>query len=192
LRRVGDAFAVVERRKDVPPAEFATLQRHQEVVTRLGTLVPAILPVRFGTLLETDALEEALAERDEDLDAAFAAVRHRVQFSWRRHQPRSRDRRAAPDAPADLSGTEYLRRAARAAHPAPPAAWRTIRAKLRPLVVQERYQPADARLPDSMYHLVERDASLRHQTLAAALRHANPVLTMSGPWPPFAFAAELL
>jgi len=192
LRRVGDAFAVVERRKDVPPAEFATLQRHQEVVTRLGTLVPAILPVRFGTLLETDALEEALAERDEDLDAAFAAVRHRVQFSWRRYQPRSRDRRAASDAPGDLSGTEYLRRAARAARPAPPAAWRTIRAKLRPLVVQERYQPADARLPDSMYHLVERDASRRYQTLAAALRHANPVLTMSGPWPPFAFAAELL
>ena len=191
LRRVGDAFAVVERREDVPPAEFGTLQRHHDVVTQMGEHVPAILPVRFGTLLDTDALEEALEERDEDLHAAFTMVRNRVQFSWRRHQPRRPTARPS-DARSAASGTEYLRRAARAARPAPPAAWRTIRAKLTPLIVSERYQPAGANLPDSLYHLVDRDHARRYATLAAALLHANPALTMSGPFPPFAFAAELL
>src|SRR5689334_1521598 len=79
VRRVAGALAIVERRADVPPVEFATLAKHQAVVSRLADAVPAILPVRFGTLLESEEIEEALDERDEELAEAFDVVRNRVQ-----------------------------------------------------------------------------------------------------------------
>ena len=193
LRRVGNAYAVVERRADVPPAEFGTLQRHHAVVTKLADQVPAILPVRFGTLLDSDALDEALGERGDDIAEAFEVVRDRVQFTWRLTRPGGRrEGQAKTTAAAPKSGAEYLRRAARAAHPAPPAAWRTVRTKLAPFIAAERYQPAAASMPDSLYHLVARDSSIRYATMGRALVHANSRLTMTGPWPPFAFASEPL
>ena len=194
---VGDAFAVVERRADIPPVAFGSLEKHQDVVTRMAASVPAILPVRFGTLLEREALDEALAERDDELASAFALVRGRVQFTWRKRDARGEARganRPAPDAFAALgaSGTDYLRHAARAAKPAPPAAWRALRSKLSPLFAAERYQPATTTLPESLYHLVDRASSVRYATVGAGLQHATPALTLSGPWPHFAFAPELL
>jgi len=47
-------------------------------------------------------------------------------------------------------------------------------------------------MPGSLYHLVARDSSIRYATMGRALAHANPALTMTGPWPPFAFASEPL
>jgi hypothetical protein len=195
LRRVPGGYAVVERRADVPPVEFGPLQRHQDVVTQLSARVPAILPVRFGTLLDDEALDETLAERGEEIAQALDAVRDRVQFTWRspsRSAPRPPShvalRRGKPAVKDDLTGAAYLRRAAAAAKPVPPARWRTLRAKLAPLVSAERYQPATAVTPESLYHLVARDAVIRYSTMASALRHADAKLSMTGPWPPFAFA----
>ena len=36
IRKLAGAFAVVERRADVPPVEFGSLKKHQEVVARLA------------------------------------------------------------------------------------------------------------------------------------------------------------
>lgn len=193
----GRAFAVVERRADVPPIAFGSLEKHQDVVTRMAASVPAILPVRFGTLLERDALDEALAERDEEFAGAFALVRGRVQFTWRKRGARreaggGKQTVRETFTPLAASGTDYLRHAARAAKPAPPAAWRALRSKLAPLFAAERYQAATATLPESLYHLVDRASSVRYATVGAGLQHATPALTMSGPWPPFAFAPEIL
>jgi hypothetical protein len=137
-----------------------------------------------------------LHDRGDDIAQALDTVRDRVQFTWRR-TPRGGPRSAAlpatvPPSGGDGSGTEYLRRAARIAKPAPPPAWRTLRAKLAPLVSGERYQPATAALPESLYHLVARDALTRYTTLAAALRDDDDALSLTGPWPPFAFAPEML
>lgn len=201
IRHVGSILAVVERRADVPPAEFGTLQRHQEVVSDLAARVPAILPVRFGTLLDTDALEEVLGERQEDVADAFDLVRGRVQFSWRRRGARSGAgdaRSEARGAGIDVlaakpgSGADYLRRAAKAAKPAPPAAWRTIRSKLGPLIVTERYQPSSAATPESLYHLVGRTETERYRLLANKLASSSPSVRVTGPFPPFAFAPEFL
>src|SRR5262249_49733910 len=74
-RPAAGGSAIVERRADVPPAELGSLRAHQAVVSRLANAVPAILPVRFGTLLEEDALDEVLNERDEEIAEAFALVR---------------------------------------------------------------------------------------------------------------------
>ena len=58
VRKVPGGLAIVERRADVPPMEFGTLRKHQAVVARLSERVPAILPVRFGTLLEGEEIDE--------------------------------------------------------------------------------------------------------------------------------------
>ncbi|HET7696476.1 MAG TPA: GvpL/GvpF family gas vesicle protein [Vicinamibacterales bacterium] len=196
LRPIPGGFAVVERRADVPPAEFAPLQRHQDVVAQLAERVPAILPVRFGTLLDDAAIDEVLEDRGAEIADALAAVRGKVQFTWRRrtapHAKSSPPRAARSLREGEPSGAEYLRRAARAARAAPPPAWRPLRRKLAPLVAAERYQPATATTPESLYHLVRRDAVKRYAALGAALSDADARLTVTGPWPPFAFAAALL
>jgi hypothetical protein len=192
LRRVPGGLAVVERRADVPPAEFGSLQRHHDVVAHLASRVPSILPVRFGTLLDDDALDEALAERGDEIARALEAVRDRVQFTWRRKRGTSKGRTPSTTAAAGaVSGADYLRRAARAAKPPPPAAWRTLRGKLSPLVSAERYQPATAALPESLYHLVARDAVARYISIGNVLREGDDKLTMTGPWAPFAFAPQV-
>jgi hypothetical protein len=200
VRRIGSILAVVERRADVPPAEFGTLQRHQAIVTDLAARVPAILPVRFGTLLDTEALEEVLGEREQDVVDGFDLVRGRVQFTWRRRGARSglrgakvEARGASIDAPAEpRSGTDYLRRAATAAKPSPPSSWRALRSKLAPLVVSDRYQPASAAAPESLYHLVGRTEMERYRLIANKLASGSPSLRVTGPFPPFAFAPEFL
>ena len=126
LRKLAGAFAVVERRADVPPVEFGSLKKHQDVVARLATQVPAILPVRFGTLLEAEHLDEALQERDEEIAEAFDLVRDRVQFTWRIRRRSGiagsgigGERRAARRRRRGLpkTGAEYLRRAATRGQP---------------------------------------------------------------------------
>jgi hypothetical protein len=192
-RSAGGAVAIVERRADVPPAEFGSLRAHHAVVTRVAGLVPAILPVRFGTLLEDDALDLALAEREDEIRDALAAVRHRVQFTWRRPLQRGRtQRRAAAGTAAIDSGAAYLRHAAHLASPAPPAAFRLLRDRTHAFVVRERFQPASGQLPDTLYQLIEKTAEKRYRAMAEAVMLTNPSLTMTGPWPPFAFAAEAL
>jgi hypothetical protein len=190
LRAVPGGFALVERRADVPPVEFGTLKQHHAVVARVMDAVPAILPVRFGTLLEMEEIEDVLQDREEEIADAFAFVRGRVQFTWRA----ARGARRAPGAqsvPA-ATGAEYLRRAARAAHPTPPAAFKLARERLRPLIAAERYQAAAASLPDSLYHLVDRAGARRYKLMAQKLAAGSLAARVTGPFPPFAFAPDLL
>jgi hypothetical protein len=205
IRKVAGAFAVVERRADVPPVEFGSLKQHQDVVARLAAQVPAILPVRFGTLLESEHLEEATNERDGEIAEAFDVVRDRVQFTWRSRRDRgsgiglsagalakAEDRKTARATGSAKSGTAYLRQAARAANPSPPAAFRALRSKLAPLFTKQRYQPGTPAIPEAVYHLVDRANLERYAAAAAALRKTSPLLTVTGPFPPFAFAPEIL
>jgi gas vesicle protein GvpL/GvpF len=195
IRELGAAFLVVERRADVPPIAFGSLKKHQDVVVRLAKQVPAILPVRFGTLLEPEHLDEALQERDVEIAEAFDVVRDRVQFTWRSRGDRGSgigNRASGATRNLPTSGAEYLQRAARAAHPAPPAAFRALRSALAPLMVQQRYQPAARGIPEAVYHLVEKTRVDRYVAAADAVMKTNPALTVTGPFPPFAFAPEIL
>jgi hypothetical protein len=191
-RRVPGGFAIVERRGDVPPAEFGTLKAHHAVVARIADAVPAVLPVRFGTLLEMEEIEEALREREDEVAEAFAAVRGRVQFTWRRAARSARGGRDAAGAPGAQSGTDYLRGLAAAARPMPPAAFKAVRETLRGLVAAERFQTGTASVPDSLYHLVERSGERRYRLAADTLAAANAALRVTGPFPPFAFTPDLL
>ncbi|HEX6465247.1 MAG TPA: GvpL/GvpF family gas vesicle protein [Vicinamibacterales bacterium] len=196
-RSVAGAYAIVERRADIPPAAFGSLRAHQAVVVRLSEAIPAILPVRFGTLLDESALEEALADRGADLAEAFALVRYRVQFTWRHGPPagRSQPHRtpAAVISPGPAgTGAAYLRRAAAGTSAAVPASFRLLRDRLHAFVVREKFQPAASGMPDTLYQLINKPAVTRYRVMAEALTLTSPMLTVSGPWPPFAFAPELL
>ena len=192
-RPMAGAFAIVERRADVPPAELGVLRAHQAVVSRLANAAPAVLPVRFGTLMEEDALDEALGERDEEIAEAFALVRHRAQFTWRRDQPVASKASKTPKASGLAgSGAAYLRRAAKAAETPPPTAFPLLRDRLHAFVVRERFQPAANGMPDTLYQLIEKTAIVRYRAMADALTLTTSGVTVSGPWPPFAFAPELL
>ncbi len=189
-RRVPGGFAILERRADVPPPEFGMLKKHDAVLARLARHATAILPVRFGTLMGWEEIEQALEDRGEEIASAFEQVRGRVQFTWRAAGGAGGAQGAA--GASAVSGAEYLRRAARAATASPSAAFGTVQKLLRPLTVAERYQAATPALPDSLYHLVDRDSVERYTLTAEKLASGSPVLRVSGPFPPFAFTPALL
>jgi hypothetical protein len=191
VRAVDGGFAAVERRADVPPFDFGTLQTHERVVDRLAGLVPAILPVRFGTLLTSSDLDGSFVDRDEELRDAFDRVRGRVQFTWRSAAARQTTVRARATAVRARTGVDYLRRAARAAHPSPHTSFRRVR-RLANIAVEERFAPATPLMPAALYHLVDRVRAAGYASAAADVRAHAPGLTWSGPFAPYAFAPELL
>ena len=187
FRRVGGVYAAIERRADVPPLEFGVLRTHQRIVCRLAAAVPAILPVRFGTLMEAEEIETALTDRDEEIAEALDDVRARVQFTWRFG---SRSVRVAPRdvSRAPQSGTDYLRQLAGPA--IPPRVLSFIRSPLRRLAAAEKYQAATSTVPQTRYHLVDKRRVTAYERAAAIVHAAHPHAVVTGPWPPYSFAAQ--
>jgi len=206
FRRVAGVFAAVERRADVPPVEMGLLAAHQRIVERLADRVSAILPVRFGTLLTIDELEEALAERDEELADALDFVRGRRQMTWRARRAkgeggaaRSEGRGAIGEGRearsegrgAKSPGTDYLLRAKEAATTTASPAFRSVRARIGPFAAAERYQRRTKALPESFYHLVDYTHVDHYKRAARQLLESTSLLTLSGPWAPYAFVPDL-
>lgn len=188
FQRVAGCFIAVERRADVPPLEMGALQRHDRIVKALWKKVPAILPVRFGTLLDMQDVLDVLDGRDEELQGALAGVRDAAQYTWRSLPHTDAGRTAAPV--AARSGTEYLRRAAAQAATVP-SRYAGIRGAVAGLVLRERFQPAVANRVERLYHLVRREQAQAYE-LASGDAAAGASVVLSGPWPPYAFVPELL
>jgi hypothetical protein len=191
VREFAGCLVAAERRADVPPVELGALNRHHAVVARLWNDTPAVLPVRFGTLLAGAEIAEALEDKDEELAEAFDLVRGRAQFSWRATHRHRAPAAATIQRPEPMSGAEYLRRAARAS--TPPPRFAPIRRRLKPFITTERYQPSGSALPETLYHLVDRESIDAY--LAAASRipsSASSAPALSGPFPPYAFVPEIL
>jgi hypothetical protein len=191
VRDMGACYIAVERRADVPPIQLGALKTHHLVVVRLWKNAPAVLPVRFGTLLESAEIADALEGKDEELTEAFDRVRKRAQFTWRAPRASGAKPLTGAQAAASVSGTEYLRRAARAS--TPPARFSAIRRQLAPLVAAERYEGSRQALPETLYHLVDRTDIDAYRAAAARISSSSSVAaTLSGPFPPYAFVPELL
>jgi len=190
LREIGGCYVAAERRADVPPLELGALKKHHLAVARLWKGAPAVLPVRFGTLLESSDISDALDGRDAELAEAFDRVRGRGQFSWRAPRASRANSAAVNEPPSPTSGTEYLRRAAHAS--TPPARFSSIRRQLAPFIAAERYEPSRPALPETLYHLVDRKGIDAYLAAASRIRASSPAPALSGPFPPFAFVPELL
>jgi hypothetical protein len=191
VRNLGACYIAAERRADVPPIELGALKTHHLVVSRLWERVPAVLPVRFGTLLDSGEIAEALEGKDEELTEAFDLVRGRAQFSWRAPGPPRRARTTTTARQAGpMSGTEYLRRAARAS--APPPRFSAIRDTVGPFVASERYEPPRPALPETLYHLVDRQHVEAYLAAASRVPPTSNAPKLTGPFPPYAFVPEIL
>ena len=202
LRKVvgGGAAAIVADCDERPTPTVSALRKHDAVVRRIARDVSAILPVRFGTVVDTDRSLAALLEAwSAELESALGLVERREQMTLRLFGGGARVADASPplsrepDA-GDRPGTSYLGRLARArarARSAPEL--EPLSAALAHIVTAERISRHDAGpLLLTAYHLIPRGkarvyrATLKRCAAALGLR-----VVASGPWPPYAFVPEL-
>jgi hypothetical protein len=186
-----DGFhAAVERVTRRPPVSEAALRSQHEIVSLLAESVDAILPARFGALVERAELEALVARRRDRIARTLALVSGRVQMTVRTFRSDSSGGSPGnrPVRPKPVSGTEYLAQRRGALRPFDgPAA--SISAALAPLVREERRYPGDGRVEWTLYHLVDRITLPEYERVMSAF--TSEAVSVTGPWPPFAFAPDL-
>jgi len=165
----------------------AALEGHAKVVARLAAAVDALLPARFGSVLDRSRLETLLDQEADALLSALERVRGREQMTVRvyaRPRPQSR-----PRAPAGAGrGARYLAARLRAVDTDREASLAALRRAVAPLVRDERTVLHDEPpLVASVYHLIDRGRSRAYR---ARLKTARLPVRASGPWAPYAFAPE--
>lgn len=204
LRRVGGGpRAVVGEPPEPPRPEPASLAAHDAVVRRLAEQAPALLPARFGQWLPDErALTDWLAAHARELAESLAQVAGCVQMTLRVYGETELEPQRPSETPAEIPiesrieagpGTRYLeqrRRDVEREHSLPEIA--PLREALRPLLKAERIErPATpGRLRATAYDLIARDVSGDYSRIVAEVAPDLPDwrVTVSGPWPPYAFA----
>jgi gas vesicle protein GvpL/GvpF len=184
----GGVHAAVERAAGRPAVSEGALRAQHDIVMQICTSVDDVLPARFGAYVEQGELTQLLAMRREVIQRALDLVRGRVQMTVRIREPHGTNDPQAPTVAA-ASGTAYLeaRRAAAAGPLSPTAA--TAAAAVRHLAVSERLDKGTARTPMAIYHLIDKQ-KVEDYTAALSLLRSSAI-TVTGPWPPFAFAPDL-
>jgi hypothetical protein len=205
LVTAGPVSAVVADCDAKTPLTARALRAHDAVVRKVARVAPAILPARFGTIVESEASVIGLIERwSADLCEALALVDGREQMTLRVFGAVATtvdsggtgrmDKTGVEEVlDAEHPGTSYLlRRAHEQATPAAPELER-LRAVLAPIVTAERIVRHDqGPLILTAYHLIPRGGAAAYRRLLR--RHAaepGSRVVASGPWPPYGFVPEL-
>jgi hypothetical protein len=157
-------------------------------VQLIHDVVNAMLPVRFGALVERSELERVIDLRRAVLLRALRQVRGKAQMTIRVFGRATDPPRASR---LTATGTDYLRERAAASRPVVTPAAEELRRAVRALVSAERLDPGRGALQLSMHHLVPRARVDDYQARADRVLESTPQLVLSGPWPPFAFAPDL-
>lgn len=193
---VGRFFAVCERRAAAPAVDEAELRRQHAIVLRIAESAPAVLPARFGSLVDDAELARILHDRAEVVLAALDRVRGHVQMTVRiavdgslpaGGEETTRSPALQGCSPTG-SGRAYLQERFRQAIPdIPPRACVPLNA-VKKWVADER-RPARGTGMITLYQLVRRADVQQYKD---ALAHADVAgMRVSGPWPAFAFAPDL-
>ena len=184
LVRCGELLVVAgEAEPEVTPENLAA---QDAVVRRLS--VTAILPIRFGEKArDEEELCKLLKPRTSDLVAALDRVRGCEQMTLRVFgEPAPPSESPEEDAGPGTRYLEARRREIERAHSLPEI--EPLLDRLRPLVRAERIERKEqGKLLGTVYHLVRREDV---PTYKETLREEDRV-TLSGPWPPYAFAPGL-
>jgi hypothetical protein len=192
---VGERPLVVAagRVEGAPPLSPATLRAQDEVVQRLARRSAAILPVRFGTLIEGEpAVREILSARGAGLLHALRSVAGCAQMTVRVYGPPLPAVRRPAAAPGGM-GAAYLAARAAARRPAMDTILVPLRGRIGGLVRAERVERHDrAPLVATVHHLVwRREVDAYRRLLVGVEEEVRPWrLTINGPWAPYAFAPE--
>jgi hypothetical protein len=188
---VGRVIAIVGELKRPPKPTPTALRKYNDVVQSLSERFPAILPARFGTCVQ-DLIELTfiLQSRQQTFLRNLRDVRGRVQMTGRILQAPGASGGVPSPSATTHSGVEYLRaRAAAAAKDREVVGFAPVRAAVRRWVRDERVQKQGPIA--SVYHLVPRGQAEKYRrTLEHAAREAGLRLTVSGPWPPYAFSTS--
>ena len=174
--------------KSRPAASAIHLRSYDEVMRRLGTRLPALLPARFGTCFaDQEELLFVLRSRRVTLQRALAHVRNRVQMTVRLVDA-PREAPARQERVAFESGTAYLQnRADAAARDRDVAGFGAIGEAVGRWLRDERIERSGPIV--TVYHLIPRssaEAYRRAATRAAAAAGLRIIVT--GPYPAYAFA----
>jgi hypothetical protein len=195
----GPGYHLIAGRMDAAPeATTVALRRHDAAVRRIASTVDAILPVRFGAVVpDEETAARWLRPRATELAGRLVQVRGREQMTLRLYAARGVARPPTParrgPAGARGPGTRYLVARKRVHDDREVPELDPIRRTLDGLIADERVQRhATPPLVASVYHLVARDRTALYRTRVprAAARLAPMRLTITGPWPPYAFAAD--
>lgn len=184
---VGAIAAVVGEVPRIPRPTEEHLRRYDRVIRTLAARGSALLPARYGTQVEDlDELALVLGSREDSLRRQLKAVRHRVQMTVRMTtSPMTSVGRGV----RMKTGADYLRlRAQQAAQARSVPQFDPLRAAVRRWVRGERVERRGA--VATVYHLVPRRAvDAYRRALERAAQEAGIRVMVSGPWPPYAFAA---
>jgi hypothetical protein len=175
------------------PVSAGALAAHDRVVRLLGDQVDAVLPARFGWIAEEATLDRSLEPHRARLLEALELTAGREQMTLRLYGAPPDDGAAAAP-PEPWSGTAYLeskrsaarrRRELREIDP--------LREALSGLVRAERTEGGPRLGPGPfarVHHLVDRGQNAEYRRIVAAIapRLAPLRTTVSGPWPPYAYA----
>jgi hypothetical protein len=185
---IGGIDAIIERSR-APDRSLEAIQFQHRLVGRLAARAPALLPARFGSVVTEDALRSLVSERQGEIEEALRLVRNCAQMTVRVFGP-GQDALFADS--ESVSGTAYLTRRRERTHQRPPEA-EIIRQELGSLARAERAEPGERGIRLVVYHLVARRQVSRYRRQASVLQVLlSPYdVTVTGPWPVFAFAPEL-
>ena len=186
---IDDVAAIVERRE---PPEFTTdaVRRQHDIITRLTGRLPVVLPARFGSVTDECSLRALVARHRLEILAALEQARGCAQMTVRVFGPGEAMREESR--PAVRTGTEFLERARERSKHAPPEA-ATVRAAMSAYVKAERIAMGERSGLLTLFHLVPRERLDVYRQRASGLQSMLPeyAVTVTGPWPVFAFAPEL-
>jgi hypothetical protein len=176
--------AVFQPVNALPSRGAAELRAHDRVVRRLAAAFPAVLPFRFGQLIESEeALLDALGQRPGLLRRRLERVRGCLQWTVRVYGPAPETAALGDAGP----GTRYLE--ARRHHA---EAVRAVRDRLVDGARAEIVAPGRPPLLASLYYLVhDADHASFRQCVASMRQDGELRCAVSGPWPPYAFAGEM-
>jgi hypothetical protein len=180
---VDGVVAICERRATSPPIAETELRRQHSIVLQIAERVPALLPARFGSLVDEAELASIVRGRMEMFRTALERVRGRAQMTLRI----SVKKRPKPSAGRAESGRAYLQQRLSQASVAVPPRARVALDHLSRFVLEERRTTNDGEA--TVYQLVERADAQKY--LKAFERVRVPGMRVTGPWPPFAFVPDL-
>lgn len=210
----GHIAAIAGEVRRMPAPSIRNLRRYAAVVAALTSRVPAVLPTRFGTVVGDAAeLLFILRSREATFRAGLRHVRGRCQmtihmFPESESRAPVRSRGAEPEYEAGVGvrrrsrtrstgtvagvlrlqrGTQYLRRKM-AEHAADEAIPPAIDAAVRPYVKDHEFERRGGVV--TIHHLVPcATASKYRAAVERAAEEHGMRLIVTGPWPPYAFAA---
>ena len=186
---INGIHAAVERIAGRPAISEAALRAQHEIVMEIARAVDAIIPARFGAVVERPELDALVSSRLGPLREALDLVSGRVQMTVRAFEETA-GMASASGVPANrTSGTEYLEQRRReAAAPLEEEAAEISRV-VRPFVREERAQAGQSRIRWTLYHLVDRGVVAEYER--AVTPFTSRSVSVSGPWAPFAFVPDL-